>query len=171
MADALKALARRPLTDAELRDRLAKREWDSSEIDETLERLLEDGYVDDAKLAFDFIVLRSGRLALGPLKLIGDLRKRGVSEAVAWSAWRQAVDSGDVDLPAALHRRLHKQLRDADRPLDPKGYARVYNALLRAGFESEPIRKELEPYRASEPSRDPEDSLFSKTDEASHDVP
>ena len=171
MADALKALARRPLTDAELRDRLAKREWGADEIDETLERLRAGGYVDDAKLALDFIVLRSARLAVGLLKLIADLRKRGVSESVARTAWRQAIDSGDLDSLAVLRHRLRRQLSSAERPLDSRGYARVYNALLRAGFEGEHIRKELEPYRGSDPSRDPNDSQFSTTNEASHDVP
>jgi len=171
MADALKALARRPLTAAELRDRLAKREWGADEIDETLERLGADGYVDDAKLALDFIVLRSARLAVGPLKLIADLRKRGVSESVARTAWRQAMESGDLDSLAALRHRMRRQLSATDRPLDSRGYARVYNALLRAGFEGEHIRRELEPYRGSDASRDSSDAQYPTANEASHDVP
>ena len=62
----------------------------------TLERLLEDRLCRRRQAGLDFIVLRSARLALGPRRLIGDLRKRGVrggrAERVA-----QAVDSGDVD--------------------------------------------------------------------------
>lgn len=171
MSEALNALARRPLTEAELRERLLKREWGESAIESVVMRLREEGYIDDARLALDYVVLRSARLAIGPLKLIAALRNRGVSEEVARAAWRAAVEAGDVDPRGALRRRIERQAGSVDAPLDSKAYARVYNAALRAGFESGDVRRELGQRRGSDPVHESQDSSCSTASEASHDVP
>jgi hypothetical protein len=60
---------------------------------------------------------------------------------------------------------MRQHLRGAAPPLGPRDYARVYNALRRAGFGEEMIRQELEGYR------DPASHAESIADETTDDFP
>jgi len=152
-------LARRPLTEAELRHKLAERGHPQAEVEEACARLRRAGYLDDAKLAREFITARSDRLGHGPERLVEQLCRRGVERAVADRALEQATDAGDVSMEAVLRQRLERHLRGAAK-VGARDYARVYTALRRAGFDAESIRRELDPYR-DDPSGD----------EATHDFP
>jgi SOS response regulatory protein OraA/RecX len=145
--DAERWLARRPLTEHELRARLARAGHPAPEIEAVTERLLAAGLVYDRRLAADFIALRSERLGHGPDRLLGQLVRRGVSPAVADRAWHDAVAGGEVDPLAVLRRRLARGLERGAGRLDPRSWSRMYNALLRAGFPSEMVERELEPHR------------------------
>jgi SOS response regulatory protein OraA/RecX len=59
-----------------------------------------------------------------------------------------AVERGEVDLRQLLRRRIRRRLKGRQR-IDAREYARVYNALLRAGFDSETVHQELEPHRTA----------------------
>jgi regulatory protein len=144
---AMRLLGRRPLSEAELRGRLEARGHATAAVDEACARLREAGYVDDRRLALDFIVTRSERLAHGPEKLVADLCGRGVGRDVAEAALRIAIRQGDLSPRELLRRRMRRHVGDAALPLGPRDYARVYNALRRAGFDGEAIRRELEDRR------------------------
>jgi regulatory protein len=146
-AAALRLLARRPLSRAEVGTRLERQGHGPGEIEAACERLDELGYLDDARLAFDFIVTRSARLSHGPAKLVEALCRRGVERPVAIAALERARAEGELEDVELLRRRLRRHLRDPRGPLDRRDYARVYNALLRAGFDPEAIRRELDSYR------------------------
>ena len=153
--DALRSLARKPLTEAEVARRLAARGHPPAAVATALERLRERGYLNDSELAFDYIVLRAERLGHGPERLIGDLVERGVSPEVAEAAWKTAVDREAV-APVELLRRQIRRRMPGGAGHDRKSRARVYNALLRAGFDGALVRRELETYRvASDPSGEP----------------
>ena len=148
-AEALHLLARRPLTVAELRERLQRRGHAGAAISQTIDRLGEAGYVDDLRLATDFIVTRAARLGHGRERLLRDLRRRGVDAAVAAEAWSRAVQDGDVQPEDQLRERVRREverLGSLGGQLDPKAYRRVYNAQLRAGFDAERLGAELRPY-------------------------
>ncbi len=144
-ADAYRMLARRPLTERELRTRLAGRGHTDGEIETALERLRADGYLSDEQLALDYIVARAERLGHGRLRLLRDLQTRGVDERLAEAAWRRAVEQGDVDSDALLGRAIARRVGTG--ALDRRAYVRVYNALLRAGFEPDALRSGLAPHR------------------------
>jgi regulatory protein len=139
-------LARRPLSVQELRQRLEAKGYPPRDVDEACSRLRESGYLDDRRLALDYIVTRSERLGHGPGRLVGDLIRRGVRTEVARSAMRLAVEQGDVVPRELLRDRLRRALGRDQRPLDRSTHARVYNALRRAGFDEDSIRQELQPY-------------------------
>lgn len=144
----MRLLGRRPLTEAELRERLTRAQHAAGAIDHACERLRQAGYLDDHALALEFIVNRAERLGHGPDKLVAALCERGVARGVAEAALQLAVERGDVSPREVLLRRLRRYLRGATPPLSAREYARVYNALRRAGFGGELIRQELECYRA-----------------------
>jgi regulatory protein len=141
--EALRRIAVRPRTTVEIRQQLEERGHGAASIDRVVDRLRERGYVDDAELAWNFIVARAPRLGHGPRRLIGDLVRRGVSRETAEAAWRRAVEQGDVDGEALLRRELQRRLGPTIRPVDPRTRRRVYNALLRAGFEGSAVHREL----------------------------
>jgi len=143
----MRFLARRPLSETELRARLEAGEHAASEIEEVCDRLKEAGYLDDHRLAVDFVTTRAERLGHGPEKLVAALCGRGVAREVAEAALRLAVERGDLSPREVLRRRLRRHLGDAASPRSPRDYARVYNALRRAGFDDGAIREELGPYR------------------------
>ena len=139
---ALGWLARRPLAEAELRKRLGDRGFSDDEVERTVGELIAEKLIDDAGLAADYVVLRAQRMHLGRGRLVRDLQRRGVDRAVAENAWRQAVDSGDLDageiLRSAVARRLGRE-----REFTAAVRRRVYNALFRAGFAAADVYAEL----------------------------
>jgi regulatory protein len=148
MNEALRLLGRRPLTEAELKSRLAERGHDPASIEDAMQRLRAAGYVDDRKLAAHYLVVRTERGAMGPRRLLADLDRRGVPRALSGEVWLDLIREGVLDPAAAARVAAERRLRDHRSPLDRRQHARVYNALLRAGFEPEAIRVALEPYLA-----------------------
>ncbi len=145
--EALRLISRKPRTVAELREALSEREHESAAVDEAVAYLVERGWLDDHKLAADFIVLRARRLGHGPRRLLGDLRRRGVAAQVAQAAWDEAVNSGEIELRTLLQRAIRRRLPMDATPTEPRRYARVYNAMLRSGFDAADVDIEMEPYR------------------------
>jgi len=147
--EALRLLKRRPRTRVELARELRHQGHDSVEIDETLDALEAAGYVDDEELSRHYITTRAARLQHGRERLLAELEQRGVSREVAERSWARAVDSGEIDPPAQLRGAIRRRLRGR-RSLDSGDFARVYNALLRAGYAAEEVRRELEPHLTDE---------------------
>jgi len=162
--EALSMLARRPLTEAEVRRRLAARDHSEEAVGRACAYLREGGYVDDERLALDFIVLRAERLGHGPSRLIDELCRRGVEREVAAQALRRAIDQGDIDPQRLLRRRLERLLRSAPSQPDIRDRARVYNALRRAGFDDDAIGRELASLDGPEPHEEP------RTDETTDEL-
>lgn len=76
---ALRALARRDHTCLELQNKLQKRGYASALIEESLSRLAEQGLVNDARFAENFIRVRVTK-AYGPVRIAAELREKGISE-------------------------------------------------------------------------------------------
>jgi regulatory protein len=149
-ADALRLLARRPLTTSELQERLKRLGHTEADIEATVTKLSNDGYLDDGALSLNYIVTRAERKYHGQSRLIRELEQRGVKRSLAQQAWLQAVDNGDVEPDVLLVRAVERQLDRHGSPLDVRRYRRVYNALLRAGFDASRIIAELKSHRLDE---------------------
>ena len=144
---AVRLLTRRPLSEDELCRRLEAQGYAAADVASACSRLRQAGYLDDRRLATDFIVTRAERLGHGPEKLLADLLRRGIRAEVARSAMHLAIEQGDVVPRELLRARIRNRLGAGEPPLPPRAYARMYNALRRAGFDEESIVRELEPYR------------------------
>jgi regulatory protein len=94
---AVQLLAARPHFRAELAGKLARRGYPPEEIEAALDRLTEQGYLDDRETASGFV---EGRLERGEgrARLRAELVKRGASGEAVESA---LADLPDDDLPAA----------------------------------------------------------------------
>jgi regulatory protein len=153
-AGALPLLARKPLTRAELRAALIGRGHAAGEVEDAIDRLGGDGYLDDRKLALHYILARSERLGHAPARLIRELEERGVAAGTALSAWQEAVDDHGLDEEQLLRREARRRIARCGGRLDVSSYRRVYNALLRAGYEPYRIRSELDRFRDFNDSSD-----------------
>lgn len=151
----MKLLARRPLSAAELRQRLQRAGYAARDIEAAAGRLEQAGYLDDAELALHYILTRTERLGHGPQRLFRELERRGVAPALVQAVWERAVGDGNLDPQALLRGRIARRLGRESGRLGQRGYARMYNALLRDGFPKEMIEAELSRHEATETSSDP----------------
>ena len=138
---AVKALARRARSAAEIRSLLEKRQARKTNIEIILRRLRENGYLDDARFARWFVFARLENDLQGPRRVRQDLERRGVAPEIA----RKAVDSGyqEVDEAGLLRRHIARKLRPSRPFAKPSEVVSLHRRLLRAGFASDTIVREL----------------------------
>lgn len=132
---ALRALASRAYSVAELREKLTRRAANEEDVAAVLDRLREYGYVNDRKLADAFASARLANQGLGKARVVRDLRKRRVARGVAESAAEEAYRGADeVALIEAFLRRKYRSEPLETLLADPRSLASVYRRLRSAGF-------------------------------------
>jgi regulatory protein len=144
---ALSLLARKPLTEHELRRLLTDRRHSEAAVNGAVRRLRNNGYLNDRELALHYILARTERLGHGPERLLRELEKRGVDREVAEAAWADAVADHGLECDPLLRREAMRRIERCGGSLGVADYRRVYNALLRAGFDAFAIRSVLDDYR------------------------
>jgi regulatory protein len=127
-------LARREHSFAELRTKLAARDYSSEEIDKTLKELAADGLVSDERFAESFIAARMRR-GQGPVRIKMELEKRGVDAELI----RLYTDDAGLKWHSLAKQVRLKKFGD-DRPADFKAKARQMRFLEYRGFTGEQIR-------------------------------
>jgi regulatory protein len=124
---AVSLLARRAHFAAELRRKLAERDYPEEEIAAAVERLREQGYLDDAKLAREFASAKAQRSGVGGARVRAELAKRGVDSAAAREAVADALPEDDYEAALNAARRWtrsHASERAAlGRHLQRKGFS------------------------------------------------
>lgn len=141
---ALDLLAVNARSSRDLRVRLRRAGANEPEIAWTIDRLLAQGYVDDAAYARQ--VARAKVLAGGVSrrKVVAVLRRRGVSADVADAAIEQTLSEVDLDEEGAALAAARKRLR-ALRALDQATRRqRLYAFLARRGYDGGVIRRVLQ---------------------------
>jgi regulatory protein len=139
--DAIRLLARREYTRAELAERLAARGHDSGEIAECLAILAEQGLQSDARFAESFLRSRIARHQ-GPLKIRGELARRGIERDLVQSTFAAVERAGEVDWFALAAETLAR--RFAGPGDTPRERARRERFLAGRGFDSEQLRHALD---------------------------
>ena len=140
---ALRALARRPLTEAELYRALERAGHAAEDVEAVAARLRGAGHLDDRRLAEQ--VLRShARRGHASARAEQELARRGVTRAAIEAALEE-LELVDAPLPV-LGERVRALLAAERAPLDSRALRRVYNRLLRAGFPEPEVRAALEPH-------------------------
>jgi regulatory protein len=139
---AVRALARRARSIGELRQVLERRKAEKKDIDAVIARLREHGYLDDARFARAFVSSRIENDKQGVRRVQRDLAARRVHPEVI----QKAVSAGyeEVDERELLRDYLRRKIRLTKPPKKPSAVASIYQRLLRAGFSSATIVKELQ---------------------------
>lgn len=132
---AVKLLAGRAHSSGELREKLRRRAEHSADVDSTIARLKDYGYLNDRKFAESFAAARLENEGLGQNRVLAGLSRRRVAPAVA----RQTVGKvyHDVDeeaLAAGFIRRKFRLTAKEALFQEEKDLASAYRKLVRAGF-------------------------------------
>ena len=138
---AVGALARRMRTVAELKRLMRARiEEPESEYGDTLvelviRRLKDQGYLNDSQYAASFSTMRRDNQKLGRMRVITELKTRGVHAAVI----EKAVEAAYEGVSEEKQAREYLRKKRLEKPKDQKQAARIFRQLIRAGFGSKTI--------------------------------
>ena len=108
---ALRLLALRPRTEAELRRRLGRRGFGAEAIEAAMTRLGEVGLVDDDAFARFWVEQRAAFRPSGRRRLFAELRAKGVARETVDAALQGQDDAASIE---ALARRRADVLGDLD---------------------------------------------------------
>jgi regulatory protein len=141
-------LGTRPRTRWELERRLRRARTDETVIADTLDRLVEFGYLDDAAFARWWGEQRDRHAPRGRRMIEAELRQHGVPREVieAYRLEHAAPDRAleDASLPGTEADRardaLERHLRGRALPGEPKALQRIGMYLIRRGFDPETAR-------------------------------
>ena len=143
--DGLTMLARRELSEAQVRQRLARRRHDRDAIDEAVARLKEERAIDDLRTAGAIARTETSIKSRGQLRSLRRIESAGIASAIA----KRAVDEvfATIDEEALLESALARRLRARERIEDDAEFARLYRYLIGQGFEADRVVKTLEARR------------------------
>ena len=163
---AVRALMRRALSVHEMTQKLERRSDNKLLVQVVMARLKENGMIDDARYAKQFARQRTESRKQGKFRVARDLRARGVPDRHIETALEEAAQ--ETDEAAIVRQRIERKLRsfrgpDRSTKIDERKMASIYRSLLRAGFPTDIIRRELhsltrEDLPETEPDSDTEPS-------------
>jgi regulatory protein len=138
---ALTMLARRELSEAQLRQRLARRQHPAEAIDAAIARLTAERSLDDVRVAGAIARSETSLKKRGKLRVRRAIEAAGISPAIA----RQAVDEvfEGIDPDALLSAALARRLRGRARLTDQREFERLVRYLIAQGFEADRVLARL----------------------------
>jgi regulatory protein len=139
--DGLKMLARRDLSEARLRERLARSGHQPDLIDDAVSRLREERAIDDARVAEAIARTEVSVRRRGKLRVRLQMERAGIDTETARRVADDAFTGLDADgghrtlIEASLARRLP----NGEMIEDDLEFQRLYRYLIGQGFEADPI--------------------------------
>lgn len=133
----LTMLARRELSESQLRQRLLRRGHPPEQVDEALARLKSERALDDARVAEAIARTEISLRGRGKLRVRQQIKQAGIAPATASRALERAYE--DVDPQALLIAALDKRLRGRTEIADQKEMQRLYRYLVAQGFGSDKV--------------------------------
>jgi len=138
---AVGALARRMRTVAELKRLMRARieeadsEYGVTLVELVIRRLKDQGYLNDSQYAAYYTSLRRDNQKLGRMRVVTELKTRGVHGAVIDKAIEAAYEGVSDEKQAREYLRKKRM----EKPKDQKQTARIFRQLARAGFGTKTI--------------------------------
>lgn len=160
MQHAVKLLAAKPHSEAELRERLIEKEWTNAEaVEAVLVKLREYGYLNDGRFAFGFASYRVRQKPVGRQRLARDLQMKKVPRETA----DEALDLVYAETPEEelIDRAIEKRTRLRGRPSTRQETKSLFDYLLRLGFSYDLIINKVRAASAS--NADEDDALEDET--------
>jgi regulatory protein len=149
---AVRVLAGRAYSTGELREKLRRKAALATDVDPTVARLKEYGYLDDRKYAENFAAARLENQGLGSTRVLADLARRRVAPALAQQTVGKVYQEVDEEtLAEQFVRRKFRQVAKENLFGEEREMASAYRRLLRAGFRSAVIVRVLKKF-----ARDPD---------------
>ncbi len=138
---AVGALARRMRTVAELKRLMrarvedAESEYGRTLVEVVIRRLKDQGYLNDSQYAASFSSLRRDNQKFGRMRIVTDLKTKGVHGDVI----QKAVDAAFEGVSEEKQAREYLRKKRLEKPKDQKQAARIFRQLARAGFGTKTI--------------------------------
>src|SRR5262245_54283169 len=130
-------LAGRELSEAQVRQRLARRGHGEADVEQAIERLKANGTIDDSRAAAVIARRETTVRRRGKARVSSRLRAAGIASAIADRAVQQAFQ--EVDADALLASALDKRLRGRTGIVDEKEFNRLYRYRVGQGFEPDRV--------------------------------
>jgi regulatory protein len=137
---ALNMLAFRARTVSELRRQLIRKGEPAPDVDAAIQRLLEQGLLNDAAFARQFARTKLTGTGASKLRIVQELSRKGVSRDVADAALAELKEDDGLDPSATIHRVAEKKWRALTKLDDVTARRRLYAFLARRGFNPDEIR-------------------------------
>jgi regulatory protein len=135
-------LARRELSEAQVRRRLARRGHVADDIEAAVARLRGERAIDDVRAAEAIARTETSLRHRGKARVRMQIERAGIAKAVA----RDAIDRvfGEIDGDALMEAALASRLRGRATVQDDRELARLYRYLVAQGFEPDGVLRRLE---------------------------
>jgi regulatory protein len=134
-------LARRELSEAQVRQRLSRRGESQDSINEAVARLKAERSIDDARVAGAIARTETGLRKRGRRRVLQQIEAAGIARSIALRAVDEVFE--DLDADALLSASLAKRLRGRERIADDREFQRLFRYLSGQGFDSERILAHL----------------------------
>ena len=143
---ALRMLSRRELSEAQVRQRLARQRHNEEEIDDAIAKLKSERAIDDTRVAEAVARTETGKRR-GKQRVKRQIESLGISSATA----RRAVDEvfESIDPEALIASALAKRLRGNATISDDREFQRLYRYLVGQGFDADQVMRTLDRKRKS----------------------
>jgi regulatory protein len=125
-------LARRELSEAQIRQRLARRQHDEDAIDKAITRLKADRSLDDERVAGAIARSETNLKKRGRYRVTRQIEAAGIAPSIA----RRVVDEtfAAIDGDSLLNEALTRRLRGKTSIEGEKEFSRLYRYLVAQGF-------------------------------------
>jgi regulatory protein len=141
---ALKMLARRELSEAQLRQRLRRRQHDRDAIEAALTRLKSERNLDDERVAGAIARSETNLKKRGRFRVTRQIEAAGIASSIA----KRVVDEtfAAIDGDALRTQALARRLRARTHIEDDREFQRLYRYLVAQGFEPDRVMALLRTY-------------------------
>ena len=133
----LTMIARRELSERQVRTRLARRQYEPEHIDQAIARLREERALDDARTARAIARTAASIRGQGRRRARMQIDAAGIDRGVAEAAIDEVF--AEVDDGALLEAALTRRLRGRTAPEDQKEKARLFRYLVGQGFDADRV--------------------------------
>ncbi len=135
---AVKLLAAKPRSIAELRERLLRgKETNQEVVEEVIARLREYGYLNDERFAFSYASYKVKQRPIGRRRLERDLKFKKIDTAVASEALEMVY--AETPEEQLIDQAIAKRIRIRGKPKNRAEAKSLFDHLLRQGFPLEVV--------------------------------
>ena len=135
---ALHLLEKRDLTEKELRDKLSNGQYPASCVEDAIAYVYQYHYLDDYRYVLNYIEYRKERYSR--LQLQNKLLAKGVNKDVIRRALEEVYTEDESGNIRAILEKRHFSKEDSD----PTTRRKIYQYLLRRGYKSSDILREMD---------------------------
>ena len=147
--DGVRMLSRRELSEAQVRERLGRRQHPADAIDHAVQRLRDERALDDARVAAAIARTETGIRRRGKIRVRLQMERAGIARSVANAAIDEVFSA--LDGEALIEAALRKRLRGREEIEDDREWQRLFRFLIGQGFESDRVSATLRRLRKKRP--------------------